>query len=140
MDTRAAELKTRSKLYSAQARAVLRVEDYERARSFYHDTLGLPVDDLPGVPGSGIAIAGDGTQIELYQRPGIPAPENTVLAFHAVDFEATLEDLRRRGVVFEDYDIPEIGLKTEGGVAQMAAKKAAWFKDSEGNILSVSTM
>ena len=48
----------------------------------------------------------------------MPAPENTVLGFHAMDFDATMVDLRARGVVFEEYDIPEIGLKTVDGVAR----------------------
>lgn len=128
----------RSKLYGAPARAVLRVEDYRRAKAFYHEVLGLPVDDVR--PGDGIVLAGDGTQIELYERPGMPASANTVLAFHASDFEATVADLRARGVRFEDYDLPEAGVKTVDGIAELAGTKVAWFKDSEGNILAVATL
>ncbi len=134
------ETEPRSKLSRAPARAVLRVEDYQRAKAFYSETLGLPVDDIPGVPGNGIAMAGDGTQVELHERPGTPPPRHTVLGFHAVDFDTTFEDLRSRGVRFEDHDIPELGVKTENGVAEIGGAKMAWFKDTEGNILSVGTM
>ena len=51
-----------------------------------------------------------------------------------------VDDLKAKGVAFEDYDIPEIGLKTVGGIAQFDGSKSAWFKDSEGNILNVASM
>lgn len=51
------------------------------------------------------------------------------------DVEATVADLRGRGVTFEDYDLP--GLKTVDGIADLGGIKGAWFKDPEGNILSV---
>jgi predicted enzyme related to lactoylglutathione lyase len=132
---------TRSMLASAAARAVLRVEDIERAMRFYAGTLGLTVEDELGEShGNALVMAGDGTMFEIYERPGLPAPESTALTFHAVDFDATIQDLRDRGVVFEDYDIPEMGLKTVDGVALLGPIKAAWFKDTEGNILSVTTL
>jgi hypothetical protein len=52
------------------------------------------------------------------------------------DIDAEMQDLRSRGVVFEEYDFP--GLKTENGIAATPAGKVAWFLDSEGNILNVS--
>jgi predicted enzyme related to lactoylglutathione lyase len=118
----------------------LYLEDYQRAKRFYGETLGMPVEDYPGEPSGGAVMAGDGTIIELYERPGVPAPPNTVAGFHAVDFDDTIAELRERGITFEDYDIPEIGLKTIDGVAERAGAKTAWFKDSEGNILAIDTM
>jgi hypothetical protein len=53
------------------------------------------------------------------------------------DVEVTVQELRGRGVVFEEYDFP--GLKTVNGVADLGYERAAWFKDSEGNILAVAT-
>ena len=49
-------------------------------------------------------------------------------------------EIKAAGVVFEDYDIPEIGLKTVDGVAELDGTKSAWFKDTEGNILNLVSM
>jgi hypothetical protein len=70
------------------------------------------------------------------------APENTTLGFavSADGFDALMADLRSKGVVFEEYDLPEMGLKTVNGVAEIAGMKSAWFKDSEGNILNLAVM
>lgn len=130
----------RSPLAYSRARAVLRVEDYRRAKAFYSEVLGLQVDDEPGANRSGLVLAGDGTMFELYEWRGVPPSRNSVLAFHAQDFEATIADLRARGIAFEEYDIPELGLKTADGVARVGGGKAVWFKDTEGNILSVETI
>jgi catechol 2,3-dioxygenase-like lactoylglutathione lyase family enzyme len=51
------------------------------------------------------------------------------------DVEATVADLRAKGVTFEDYDLP--GLKTVNGIAELGGIRGAWFEDPEGNILSV---
>ena len=66
----------------------------------------------------------------IYERPGMPAPQNTTLGFNLPpdQFDAVAADLRARGVTFEDYDIPEIGLKTVNGIAEFEGAKAAWFK------------
>jgi hypothetical protein len=61
-------------------------------------------------------------------------------AVSADRFEATMADIRAKGVVFEEYDIPEMGLKTVNGVAERGGSKSAWFKDSEGNILNLVAM
>jgi hypothetical protein len=52
------------------------------------------------------------------------------------DVEAEVAELKSRGVVFEEYDMP--GLKTKNSIATGGGAKTAWFKDSEGNILAVS--
>jgi hypothetical protein len=51
------------------------------------------------------------------------------------DVEAVVADLRSKGVTFEDYDLP--GVKTADGIAELGGFRGAWFKDPEGNILSV---
>jgi hypothetical protein len=85
---------------------------------------------------------GGGTAVMVYERPGLKAPENTTLGFGvaAAGFDALVAELRSRGVVFEEYDIPEMGLKTVNGVAELGGMKSAWFKDSEGNILNLAAM
>jgi len=126
------------------AAAVLRAEDLVRANKFYTDVLGLKPRDVPGPAGEGMNMftAGDGTTVMVYERPGMPAPQNTSLGFGipADTFDEVAADLRARGVTFEDYDLPEIGLKTVNGVAEFEGFKAAWFKDSEGNIVNIASM
>lgn len=121
---------------------VLRADNLDRARQFYSATLGLKEHPLGGPGGQTMFDSGSGTMFMIYERPGMPAPENTTLGWEvpADKFDATVEDLRAHGVVFEDYDIPEMGLKTVNGVAEMGGGKGAWFKDSEGNILNIEAM
>lgn len=57
------------------------------------------------------------------------------MSFAVDDVEATATSLRESGVVFEEYDLPN--LKTENGVASIGSIKAAWFKDPDGNLLAV---
>jgi predicted enzyme related to lactoylglutathione lyase len=121
---------------------VLRAEDYDRAKKFYTEVLGLKAEEDAGPTREGRFWAGERTMVAIYERPGMPAPQNTTLAFGvpADRFDATLADLRAKGVVFEEYDIPEIGLKTENGVAKFGDSWTAWFKDTEGNILNLVSM
>jgi predicted enzyme related to lactoylglutathione lyase len=126
------------------AAAVLRAEDFDRASKFYTDVLGLmPGPDMGTVPTrQGMFMAGKGTAVMIYERPGMPAPVSTTLGFaiSADEFDAVAADLRAKGVKFEDYDMPEIGLKTVDGIVDMDGNKAAWFKDTEGNILNIAVM
>ena len=72
----------------------------------------------------------------------MPAPQNTTLGFNlpADKFDEVAADLRAEGVTFEEYDVPEIGLKTVNGIAEFEGTKAAWFKDTEGNIVNIVSM
>lgn len=122
---------------------VLRADDFDRAKRFYTEVLGLTLSsEAVGPPKEGIFSAGDGTMICIYARPGMPAPQNTALAFRVPDdgFEAFVERVRRRGVVFEEYDLPEVGLKTIKGIAEVNDRKRAWFRDTEGNIIALVSM
>jgi catechol 2,3-dioxygenase-like lactoylglutathione lyase family enzyme len=122
---------------------VVRAESYERAKKFYTEALGLKQgQEFPGPGGGGMFEAAGGTMLMVYENPGLKAPENTTLAFgvSADGFDAIMADLRAKGVVFEEYDIPEMGLKTVNGVAEIGGMKSAWFKDSEGNILNLAVM
>lgn len=60
----------------------------------------------------------------------------TQAGFTVDDFDATISELRGRGVTFEEYDMP--GLKTVNGVADYDGTKSAWFKDTEGNTIAIS--
>lgn len=122
--------------------AVLRAESFERARKFYTDVLGLQETESAGPTPQGMFMAGDGTMVSVYERPGMSAPENTALGFGvpADKFDQVIAELKSKGVMLEEYDLPEIGLKTENGVAVVDGSKAVWFKDSEGNIINVASM
>jgi len=123
-------------LNHAAAVAAIPVTDLERSKDFYRDTLGLKEgksDPSPGI----YMEAGKGTGVYLYQRP--PAPSTHTLAgFWVDDFDAEAEELRSKGIKFEEYDMP--GLKTVNGIATMGPMKGAWFKDPDGNILSIGSM
>lgn len=120
---------------------VIRAENLERAKTFYTDVMGYAVDER-SAPGGVLLQAGGGSLLMIYERPGMSAPENTTLGIPLPeeDFDGCVEYLRSKGVTLEDYDIPEIGLKTENGVAVYEGTKSAWFKDTEGNILNIATM
>lgn len=124
-------------LATSRVGALLRAEDLGRARRFYSEVLGLEIDDYPG-GAMFSARAGEGTGFAVYERPGMPAPENTTLGFEVGDFDAVVHELRSRGIVFEEYDIPEMGLKTVDGVVEMDGRRSAWFLDTEGNIVSIN--
>jgi catechol-2,3-dioxygenase len=114
---------------------VLPAADLTRATAFYRDTLGLTVAfEAEG----GVAFtAGNGTMLFVYPH-GATKAEHTVAGFMVADLEATVAELQAKGVTFEQYDMP--GLKTVDGIADAGGVKAAWFKDSEGNILSIGSL
>jgi hypothetical protein len=60
------------------------------------------------------------------------------LGWNVQDIETAVAELRSRGVVFEEYDLP--GLKTVDGIAEIAGERGAWFKDSEGNLLAIGQL
>ncbi|MFC1871638.1 VOC family protein, partial [Chloroflexota bacterium] len=116
----------------------LPVVDIKRATGFYQDKLGLKVVREDPGPGA-LFQAGNGTHIYLYQREPTKA-DHTVASFSVTDVETEVRELKEKGVKFEDLDIPSMGLKTVQGIATMGGMKAAWFKDTEGNILGVTSM
>lgn len=118
--------------------AVLPAKDIDRAREFYRDKLGL--DPVQTVENDNLIYrCGKGTGFLLYQTDNAGSAKNTQMSWGVDDVEKEVEELRGRGVVFEEYDMP--GLKTENGIATMEGMgKGAWFLDSEGNILNISSI
>jgi catechol 2,3-dioxygenase-like lactoylglutathione lyase family enzyme len=111
------------------------VSDPVKARDFYEGALGLQFSrEL--ADGSIEYKCGAGTSIYTY-----PTEENagkspaTLASFEVEDAEATVREMREKGIAFEEYDMP--GLKTEGGIAEVGGSKGGWFKDPDGNILAV---
>jgi len=111
------------------------VTDMARAKKFYGETLGLKPG--PEDPGGVVFQAGAGTAVYLYQR-GPSQADHTLASFKVDDAEAEVKALAAKGVTFEDYDLPN--LKTVNHIATMGNMKGAWFKDPDGNILSLSEM
>jgi predicted enzyme related to lactoylglutathione lyase len=110
------------------------VADVARARRFYEDQVGLTPKEV--YAGGVIYECGNGSRVFLYPSPGAGTSRASTAFWAVNDVEAEVAALRARGVVFEDYDLPE--LKTRNGIATGGGAKTAWFKDTEGNILAVS--
>jgi catechol 2,3-dioxygenase-like lactoylglutathione lyase family enzyme len=109
------------------------VDDIEKAKAFYAQTLGIDVTEENGM--LTLHIAGD-RNILIYPKPNHEPATYTILNFPVENVEQTVDALIQRGVRFEIYDYEE--LKTdEKGIARGAGPTIAWFKDPAGNILSV---
>jgi predicted enzyme related to lactoylglutathione lyase len=111
------------------------VDDLQKANEFYGQTLDLDVEEIP--EGLVLHIAG-GTDVFIYPSETYTAPKHTVLNFPVDDIEEAVDELGRRGVRMEQYDLPD--LKTdEKGIyrGDMGPRAIAWFKDPADHILSV---
>jgi catechol 2,3-dioxygenase-like lactoylglutathione lyase family enzyme len=116
-----------------RAYATIPAKDIARAKRWYEEKLGLkPATDAPY--GSMYRLA-DGTGFVLYPTEFAGKAPNTLMGFVTRDVEGDVKKLKAKGVKFEEYDMP--GLKTVNSIATMGPMKGAWFKDSEGNILSI---
>ena len=117
------------------------VQDLQRVRAFYAEKLGLePSEERPG----GLLYRCGEGEFALFESAGAASGDHTQMGWEVDDIEATVEWLRVRGVVFEEYDFP--GLRTVNGIAEIAGnypskggvgEKAAWLRDSEGNLFGI---
>ena len=111
------------------------VNDLQKAKEFYGQTLGLDVADAPmGL--LQLNIAG-GTVILVYPKPNHTPASFTILNFPVDNIDTAVDELTKRGVRFEHYDGPEIKTDEKGIHRGNIGPKIAWFKDPAGNILSV---
>ncbi|MFC2024365.1 VOC family protein [Chloroflexota bacterium] len=108
--------------------------DLERAKSFYTGKLGFTVERED--PGPGAMLESGGGKLYIYERAATKA-DHTVASFEVADVEGTVKELKAKGMVFEEYDVP--GLKTVDSIAIMGTIKGACFKDTEGNILALTS-
>jgi catechol-2,3-dioxygenase len=122
-------------LEQATVAATVAVHDLALAREFYEDLLGLT--ELDENPGGVTYGSGDG-KLFVYQSEYAGTNKATAASWSVVDIDAVVEDLKSRGVIFEQYDMP--GMTREGDIHMMGTMKAAWFKDPSGNILNVTAM
>ncbi|MEA2227638.1 MAG: hypothetical protein QOF04_1268 [Solirubrobacteraceae bacterium] len=122
-------------LADARVEATVPALDLNRARRFYEGTLGLPVTGSHTPGGDLVFACGEGTRLMVYARPITSGAAHTLAHFVVDDVEATVRELRDRGVTFEEYDLP--ALKTVDGVAAVGDVRFAWFRDADGNVIGV---
>ncbi|NNU42556.1 VOC family protein [Ramlibacter montanisoli] len=118
-------------LTNSAVTTMLPVIDLDRARAFYEGCLGLTRGELR--PDGKFVYEVGGSRLALFPKPDGTKADHTAISFQVADIAGSIDELKRKGVVFEDYDFP--GLKTVNHVCVLGAEKAAWFKDPEGNYL-----
>jgi catechol 2,3-dioxygenase-like lactoylglutathione lyase family enzyme len=127
-------------LGKAKVATRLPAKDLDRARAFYSEKLGLdPVEQRQG----GLRYICASGEFAIFVSAGVQSGTYTQMGWEVEDIEATVRELRARGVEFEEYDLP--GLKTVDGIAAITGnypskgigERGAWFRDSEGNLLGI---
>ena len=120
-------------LANAKAFSGFAVDDLEKARKFYGETLGLKTSMQNEGNLLSLHLAGDRDTL-VYEKPDFTPATYTILNFSVDDVEKTVDELAGRGVAFERYDGIE---QDDKGIARGMGPDIAWFKDPAGNILSV---
>ena len=120
-------------LEASKAFSGFSANDIEKAKEFYGKTLGLKVSESHGL--LTLHLAGD-NNVLIYPKPNHVPATFTVLNFPVKDVDQAVDELTKRGVRFEIYDLPDI--KTDKkGIMRGKGPTIAWFKDPAGNTLSV---
>jgi predicted enzyme related to lactoylglutathione lyase len=119
-------------LQNALMYSYIPAKDVARARKFYEEKLGIkPKQETAG----GVVYEfGNGTACFLYPTPNAGTSRASQAFWQVDDIEREVADLKARGVKFEKYDMPEMD---ENGISTAGGAKAAWFKDTEGNIMAL---
>jgi catechol 2,3-dioxygenase-like lactoylglutathione lyase family enzyme len=120
-------------LQNAKTFSSFSVDDLNRAKHFYGETLGVKVSEQP----EGLELDLAGGKVFIYRKPDHAAASFTVLNFIVDDVDATVDALRGRGVQFEHYDTPHLKTDEKGIARDDRGPTIAWFKDPAGNFLSV---
>jgi len=120
-------------LGKADATPMIAVKDIDRAKQFYADKLGLePVEEFGGEV---FMLRSGDTKLSVYKSEFAGTNKATLLTFDVDDIDAEVRELKDKGVSFEHYDVE--GLKADGDIYSGDGMKTAWFKDPDGNILSL---
>ena len=119
-------------LGKADATPMIAVKDIGRAKKFYEDTLGLTSTDMSD---DFFMLKSGSTDLNVYKSEFAGTNKATLLTFDVDDIEAEVRDLKDKGVVFEHYSLDR--LTADGDIYQGPGMKTAWFKDPDGNILSL---
>ena len=120
-------------LANAEAMPMIGVKDIDRARKFYADTLGLETREAMG--GEVLEVTIGDKVINVYRSEHAGSSKTTALTFAVDDIEAEVRELKDKGIFFEQYDLP--GLEKRGDLYVAEGMKTTWFKDPDGNILSL---
>ena len=120
-------------LANSKAFSGFAVDDLDRARAFYADTLGLKVEPIEGAPLMTLHLAGDRPTL-IYAKPDHTPADYTILNFPVDDIDAAVDALMEKGVAFELY---EGAPQDEKGIVREYGPPIAWFRDPAGNVLSV---
>jgi catechol 2,3-dioxygenase-like lactoylglutathione lyase family enzyme len=130
-----------SRLQDADVATRLPTQDLGRARAYYAEKLGLePVEERPG----GLRYECGRGKFVLFESAGAASGSHTQMAWEVDDIDAVVAELRDRGVVFEEFDLP--GFRTVDGIVEVegnypsaggVGERAVWFRDSEGNLLGI---
>jgi catechol 2,3-dioxygenase-like lactoylglutathione lyase family enzyme len=120
-------------LGKSDATPMIAVKDLDRARKFYEDKLGLKeIDDF----GEGFMLKTGDTQFSVYKSEFAGTNKATALNFDVDDIESEVGALKEKGITFEHYELE--GLTPKGDIFEgEGGFKTAWFKDPDGNILSL---
>ena len=113
---------------------MIAVKDLDRARAFYEETLGLTTIETLGE--EVVSMKSGDTKIDVYRSEFAGSNKATALTFNVDDIATEVTNLKDKGVMFEHYDKMD-GLTLNGDVYEGAGMKTAWFKDPDGNILSL---
>ena len=121
-------------LGKADATPMIAVKDLDRARKFYEETLGLEAKEEMG--GEVLTVQSGRTPITVYKSEFAGTNKATSLTFSVDDIESECRELKDKGIFFEHYDME--GLTAKGDIYEAGdGFKTAWFKDPDGNILSL---
>ncbi len=128
-------------LKDGKVAARIPVQDLQRAKKFYAEKLGLePREERPG----GLLYRHASGEFALFESAGTASGDHTQMGWEVEDIEATVEQLRTQGLVFEEYDFP--GLRTVNGITEIVGnypskggigEKPAWFRDIDGNLFGI---
>jgi catechol 2,3-dioxygenase-like lactoylglutathione lyase family enzyme len=122
-------------LGKADATPMIAVRDLDRARKFYEEKLGLTAKEEMG--GEVLTVQSGRTPITIYKSEFAGTNKATALDFPVKDIEGEVRELKDKGIFFEHYDLP--GLQQQGDLhVAEEGFKIAWFKDPDGNILSLT--
>jgi len=125
--------KTSNMFKEAKSFCSFSVNDLQKAKQFYGETLGLEISETP----EGLELHTGENTIFLYPKPNHTPASFTVLNFHVDDIEAAVAELNALGVNLEHYNLPDIKTDDRGIARGPHGPIIAWFKDPAGNILSV---
>jgi predicted enzyme related to lactoylglutathione lyase len=120
-------------LKNAPIRAYIPAQDIPRARKFYEELIGLqPEAQYAG----GVVYECGGAEVFMYPTPNAGSSKASQAFWQVKDVETEVNELKARGVKFEEYNFPGVTMKNS--ILTAGGAKTAWFKDTEGNILAIA--